>query len=48
MAIATIFMQIKAGGQNAKIRAALFNIGNYCRGSDLKHDKVKYQQYVKG
>lgn len=34
--------------QNTKIRTALFKIGNYSRGSELKYDKVKYQACVKG
>jgi len=44
----SLYVNIRFGKQNANIRTALFKIGNYCRGSELKHDKVKYQAYVKG
>jgi hypothetical protein len=39
-AAANLYATIKFREQNAKIGTALFKIGNYCRGSELKHDKV--------
>jgi len=42
----SLYVSKRVGKQNAKIRTALFKIGNYCRGSELKHDK--YQAYIKG
>jgi len=42
----SLYVNIRFGKQNAKIGTALFKIGNYCRGSELKRDK--YQAYVKG
>jgi hypothetical protein len=51
MAVTTsLYTNIRIREENANIRTALFKIGNYYRGSDLKHDKFKfkYQAYVKG
>jgi len=41
MAVAmSLYADIRFRGQNANIRTALFKIGNYGRGSEIKHDKV--------
>jgi hypothetical protein len=49
MTVATsLYVNIRFREQNAKIRTALFKIGDYCRCIELKHDKIKYQACVKG